>query len=184
MEEELEKILKEKYNRDRRKEWESKIPIPKPLPKKRKSKFWVYAILMILGISLVAGIYYWQNQKKNTLELVDEYISTTPVASLSDLNQRNSSELSSEVKQDLNEMNFYNAVKLLRNGEVEPAIKLFQSVSSQKNKYQIEAIWFNALAYAKVQDNPKALHELEKLMALDQYQNDKAKELINLLSSK
>ena len=180
----LDELLQEKHERERLASWKTKIPMPE-LENNITSSNSIKKLL-IFGISLVMILlsllsYYYINEKSN--KLVDRFIATTPIASLEEQNHRGQNQPNNESTQlPLKAQQFNAAIKELKSGkDLVLAISLLETLSASKNKYQVDALWWKALAHAKANENAAAIHELEKLKAISNYQKENIKKLLEEL---
>lgn len=188
MEKELDKLLQSKYDQKRKAEWKSQIPMPTAMQLAEK-KIGLYkgvklGLLAVILICVSLAAFYFYNSGDSNSKLIDEYINTTPIVFVDDLNPR-SAGLEKQT-QDKTELNFYKAIGILKDDspQIKDAISLLDEVSKTKNKHQIEALWYKALASAKINDNASALNDLQKLVTISNFQNEKAKKLINQIKKR
>jgi len=172
----LDTLLKEKHDRERLERWKAIMPIPEEKPKSNR----VAMIVSLLIIGLLLSILgYFSLEQKKPVHIAENLIKSTTITSLDDLNERgsNTSQISKEA------LAYYKAVKLLKTEQSNSfeAIELLTDLTTKKNKYQIEAIWFKALAHIKIGDHKNARIELEKLSTLSNYQEKNAAKLLNIL---
>lgn len=175
--EEIEVLFEKKYDRDRLEEWKKKMPMPELKPVK-KNGFRVWPIAAVILIIIVCLTLY-KLSTPDPQEMALELIHNTQIASLSDSNLRG--EPGNEASESI--INFHTAITEMRSSDpnYEKATKLLSEVSENKNKYQIEAIWFKALAHINSGETTLGKIELEKLRSLSNYQQENVKKLISIL---
>lgn len=176
----LDSLLQTKYDRERLESWKEKMPIPEEKATPINYRKLVFAISSIAAMALIVitanQLFIKPNQPSN---LAETLIESTVIASLDDLNSRGEE----TTIEDKNAVELLEAIQLLKSNRDEAfqAIEILSEVSATKNRYQMEAIWFNALAHLKVDNRVKAKSELERLSSLSNYQQQKVQSLLEKL---
>lgn len=170
----LDAILLAKSDQERLAEWKTKMPLP-PQEKRKKNYIGLAALLLSIGI-LIYTAGYFILKVDSTVQFADNLINTTVIASAGDMNSRGEN----ATNPDNNLIKLNSAVDLLKgdNAATFEAIEILTQLSKTKNKYQIEAVWFTALAYVKVGNNKKATLELDRLKSLSNYQSKNVNKLL------
>jgi len=177
---ELDLLLKEKYDKERLEEWKKVMPMPEDsIERKNKSRTKHVAIFFAL-LGVISIIVFFSVSSSSPDRMADEFISNTVYASLESQNARGeiSSNLSSET------VTFDRAVLGMKSGTMNPdfAIALLSPLTKSKNKYQVEALWWIALAQTKTSKTQEAIKNLNKLKAFSTYKKENVEELLRELN--
>lgn len=172
-------LFEKNYDKERLEVWKKQMPMPKIKPvKKNRIKFWpIFAAVIITTTCFIV----FQLGRPSPQEVATELIHSTQLASLDDVNLRgNESDHIKPITQS-----FFVAIEILRSKEADhlKATNILAEVSSIKNDYQLEAIWFKALAHITSGEFTQGKIELEKLQSQSDYQHKNVQKLLTLLSN-
>jgi len=181
MKDKLDSLLKEKYDQERKTSWKKEIPIPLDTDISKINVVRKLALGLIVLVGLVSIFYLYKASGTQT-DLIDNYIASTPIAALAE-NVSRGEIAESPTSGKTKDVEFAEAAKLMKQADPNytQAVKLLAPFALQKNKYQQEALWLKALAHAKLDENEKAISELDKLQAISTYQKEKILKLIPIL---
>jgi len=177
-EEALDTLLKTKSDRDRLESWKELMPMPEEEGAGKTKRKSIAILASIAGLALVFFILNQTIIKPNQpVYLAENLIETTVITSLDDMNSRGEE---ATIK-DENAEELLKAIELLKsdNDQAFVAIEILSDLAETKHRYQMEAIWFNALAHIKVGNKSKAKSELERLASLSNYQQQNVQSLLN-----
>lgn len=173
----LDSLLQTKYDQARLAEWKKKIPMPDP--KSRRNYLGITISIIALGIILwAAGNFLLKTDSPK--QIAENMIHNTVIPEMDEMNSRGEN---AKII-DANGVKLTEAVELLKgdaNKSFE-ALEILTQLSHAKNKYQLEALWFSALANMKIGNNKQALLDLEKLSSLSKYQSQNVQLLLNKLN--
>ena len=129
----LDSLLKDKYDNERLEEWKKLMPIPDGNPKRNTTR----PILLLLALGLTLGVVWWisNNQSSDPMQLADNFIHETRVASFSDMSARGKK---SNIA-NASSIRFHKAIELLKSEKENEAIKLLGPLAEESNRYQLEA---------------------------------------------
>lgn len=177
----------------------------RPVNKLKKNIFWkplkiAASIALIIGASwFILNTFIGEDSEKLYASNYEKYPNTVYTITRGDIND-NSLErkafLAYEGEQyglaityfkelkdaiGLDYVDFYLAQSYLANNNVKKAIEAFEKIGAINSDYRVEALWYKALAYIKLEDNKNAIAVLEKILKEGSYKKDEALVLLQEL---
>ena len=171
----LDEILKAKADAERLEQWKKEIPLPSRNP---VSKGMIMISLLVIGMLIIA-ILFFLKKTETPKQMAQNYIDATSLNLIDDVKTRGET----YDKSHENLLKLQRGVSLAK-GDMDKtfdSILLFTELIEDEGRYQLEALWYRALAHVKTGNNALAENDLRKLAGMSNYQKEETQEILNKL---